>query len=579
MDPTSQNQVHDLFVEAVELSVDQRIKALDALCGDNAELRSAVESLLRAHNAAGDFLADPYIAPEQFIKTDAYPPGTHIDRYTLLQKIGSGGCGTVYLAEQDPPLRRRVALKVIRQEMATPQAVSHFDLERQALATMDHPHIAKVFDAGTTSSGTPYFVMELIAGKPIAEFCREFGIDIRSRLTIFTAVCKAVHHAHQKGVVHRDLKPGNILLAMRDGQPFPTVIDFGVAKALEQGEDVEGLSARFLGTPQYMSPEQASMQRVSVDWRSDVYSLGAVLYELLTDAPPFDARQFARATYTEICQVISKVEPPVPSERLTSQTRNLTHIQPKSAELRARAGTVRGDLDRIVAKAMDKQPENRHQSAEALGNDVECYLAGIPVKSRFDRVHGEFRWLAAFLLLLLVLTGGIILIAWRSGGGSVVVSSRATQPMFPAGVLTPGLSADLYNGTFDQFVMTRTDYEINFTWERGEPPVPGMRIPRYSIRWKGILVVPKSGASRFGIRADDGAQVYVDGQLVLSFDRPSQAMMDNDLSPGQHRLQIEYRNIQAQGCAILFWRLSGGEEEHVPASALFHIVNESTTRP
>ena len=315
--------------------------------------------------------------------------GAHLGRYKLLEIIGEGGFGTVWMAEQTEPVRRRVALKIIKLGMDTRQVVARFEAERQALALMDHPNIARVFDAGATEVGRPFFVMELVRGVAITEFCDARQLNTRERLELFIPICQAVQHAHQKGVIHRDLKPSNILVTEQDGRPVPKVIDFGVAKAIEEPLTDKTLFTRFhqfLGTPAYMSPEQAGLGGLDVDTRSDIYSLGVLLYELLTGRTPFDP-QLARAGYERILQTIREQEPPRPSTRLSSLKReDLVAIAGRRREEPEHLHKlVRGDLDWIVLKALEKDRTRRYESANGLAADLRRYLDDEPQRSGDER--------------------------------------------------------------------------------------------------------------------------------------------------------------------------------------------------
>ncbi len=325
MKPASREQA--VFAEALQRAAPEaRAAYLDGACGAEAALRGRVEALLRAVENAGDFLESP---PEGLIgDTDSASllrelsekPGDRIGRYRLLEKIGEGGCGVVYMAEQEEPVRRRVALKVIKPGMDTRSVIARFEAERQALALMDHPSIAKVFDGGATTAGRPYFVMELVRGVRITEFCDEARLSTEARLRLFIEVCQAIQHAHQKGIIHRDLKPSNILVTVNDGVPVPKVIDFGIAKATGQRLTDKTLFTQFhsfIGTPAYTSPEQAEMSSVDVDTRSDIYSLGVLLYELLTGKTPFDGEELLRSGLDEMRRTIRETQPPKPSSRLT----------------------------------------------------------------------------------------------------------------------------------------------------------------------------------------------------------------------------------------------------------------------
>ncbi len=312
---------------ALELPAGERAAYLDNACAGDAALRQRVEELLRAHEQAKDFLEAPP-AGIIFKRTNlanvpvAEKAGDKIGRYKLLEQIGEGGCGVVYVAEQQEPVRRRVALKVIKLGMDTKQVIARFEAERQALALMDHPNIARVFDAGATETGRPYFVMELVRGVKITEYCDQNHLSARERLDLFIQVCRAVQHAHQKGVIHRDLKPSNILVTVNDGAPVPKVIDFGIAKATQgrlTDQTVYTAFEQFIGTPAYMSPEQAAMTSLDIDTRSDIYSLGVLLYELLTGKTPFDQKELLAAGLDEMRRTIRETEPPKPSTRLTEE--------------------------------------------------------------------------------------------------------------------------------------------------------------------------------------------------------------------------------------------------------------------
>src|SRR5436305_3411042 len=309
-------KIREILDTAADLPAERRAAFLDHACGGDGKLRFEVESLLGALLEARGFLAAPTVGDEAAAAHDG--PGQPIGRYKLLQKIGEGGMGVVYMAEQQRPVVRRVAVKIIKLGMDTKQVIARFEAERQALALMDHPNIAKVLDAGSTDAGRPYFVMELVRGVSITEYCDANNLTPRQRLELFVPVCRAVQHAHQKGVIHRDIKPSNILVAPYDGKPIPKVIDFGVAKAAGQPLTdhtlVTGLGA-VVGTLEYMSPEQAELNGLDIDTRSDIYALGVLLYELLTGTTPFDAGTLRQAAYAEVQRIIREQEPPKPSTR------------------------------------------------------------------------------------------------------------------------------------------------------------------------------------------------------------------------------------------------------------------------
>jgi serine/threonine protein kinase len=306
-----------------------------------------------------------------------------IGPYKLLNMLGEGGFGCVYLAEQELPVRRKVALKILKLGMDTKQVIGRFEAERQALALMDHPNIAKVLDAGATESGRPYFVMELVKGVPITEYCDTHQLSTKERLVLFMLVCHAVQHAHQKGIIHRDIKPSNVMIAMHDGKPVPKVIDFGIAKALDQkltDKTVFTEMRQLIGTPEYMSPEQAEMTGIDIDTRSDVYSLGVLLYELLTGSTPFDAKELRQAGYGEIQRIIREVEPQKPSTRLSTLGEKLTDVaKRRKEEPKLLTKSLRGDLDWIVMRCLEKDRTRRYETANGLAMDVLRYLCDEPV--------------------------------------------------------------------------------------------------------------------------------------------------------------------------------------------------------
>src|SRR3954470_22247126 len=315
---------------ALELPARERGAYLDRACGGNADLRRHVEALLKADDKAESFL---HIPPAGLDFHRTFPvtekAGDQIGRYKLLEKIGEGGAGVVYMAEQVAPVRRRLALKIIKLGMDTRSVIARFEAERQALALMDHPNIAKVFDGGATESGRPFFVMELVKGVPITDYCDQNHQTPRQRLELFVSVCQAVQHAHQKGIIHRDIKPSNVLVTVHDTTPVVKVIDFGVAKALGQELTDKTLFtgfAQMIGTPLYMSPEQAGQSGLDVDTRSDIYSLGVLLYELLTGSTPFTTERFKKAAFDEIRRIIREEEPPKPSTRLSESKGALPSI-------------------------------------------------------------------------------------------------------------------------------------------------------------------------------------------------------------------------------------------------------------
>src|SRR5438874_5260375 len=323
----------------------------------------------------------------EFADTPDEAVGQTLGRYKLLEKVGEGGCGVVYVAEQTEPVRRRVALKVIKLGMDTKQVIARFEAERQALALMDHPNIAKVLDAGATEAGRPYFVMELVRGIKITEFCDEKSVPTADRLKLFTQVCQAIQHAHQKGVIHRDIKPSNILVTVNDGVPVPKIIDFGIAKATAGPlTDKTFFTAfeQFIGTPAYMSPEQAEMTGLDIDTRTDIYSLGILLYELLTGRTPFDAKELLAGGLDEMRRTIREQEPDRPSTRLSTMAAGelTTVAKHRHTDAPRLIHLVRGDLDWIVMKCLEKDRTRRYETANGLASDIQRHLNNEPVAAR-----------------------------------------------------------------------------------------------------------------------------------------------------------------------------------------------------
>jgi serine/threonine protein kinase/tetratricopeptide (TPR) repeat protein len=374
-----------IFLEAVEhYAPDEWAGYLDRACSDDLELRRRVEGLLTAHRQANSLLDGNQISLTAAAGSIAEQPGTVVGPYKLLEQIGEGGMGLVFMADQLRPVRRRVALKVLKPGMDTRQVIARFEAERQVLALMDHSNIAHVYDAGTTESGRPYFVMELVPGVPITEYCDEHRLDTRERLKLFATVCHAVQHAHQKGIIHRDLKPTNVLVTKNDTAAVPKVIDFGIAKATGQQLTERTLFtqvAQMIGTPLYMSPEQAAMNCLDVDTRSDVYSLGVLLYELLTGCTPFAGEAFRQAGLDEMRRIIREEEPPRPSHRISTLAADVhsTISERRGADPRQFSQTLRGELDWVVMKAIEKDRIRRYESASAFAADIERFLSNEPV--------------------------------------------------------------------------------------------------------------------------------------------------------------------------------------------------------
>ena len=392
MSPTASEQT--IFDAACQMTDPQaRAAYLEGACAGKPELRRRMDSLLQAGLRADQFIAgDPLELREALLRDSgqARPgegPGTVIDKYKLLEQLGEGGFGTVYMAEQKEPLKRRVALKIIKVGMDTREVVARFEAERRALALMEHPNIAQVFDAGATATGRPYFVMELVRGAKITDYCDQKNLPTRERLDLFVQVCQAVQHAHQKGVIHRDLKPSNVLVADNDGVAVPKIIDFGIAKATQMELTQETVFTRFhqfIGTPAYISPEQAQMTNVDIDTRSDIYSLGVLLYELLTGKTPFGARELLESGLDELRRTIREKEPARPSNCLSTldAAELTTAARCRGLEPPRLISQLRGDLDWIVMKCLEKSRSRRYDTANALASDIQRHLNSEPVVAR-----------------------------------------------------------------------------------------------------------------------------------------------------------------------------------------------------
>jgi serine/threonine protein kinase len=408
----TRDRIEEVFAAAVELPAEARTAYLDQACAGDSATRARVEALLQAHDRAGHLLDRPAVT----VRDTGERPGTVIaGRYKLLEALGEGGMGTVWGAEQTEPVRRKVALKLIKPGMDSRQVLARFEQERQALALMDHPNIAKVLDGGLTETGRPFFVMEYVKGVPITQYCDAARLSVSERLQLFVQVCQAVQHAHMKGIIHRDLKPSNILVAPYDDKPVPKVIDFGLAKAMHQPLTERTLHTAheaIVGTPLYMSPEQAQLNNLDVDTRTDIYSLGALLYELLTGTPPVERQRFKEAAWQEIIRIIKEEEPPRPSARLSSSGSLPSVAAQRQVEPAKLTKLVRGELDWIVMKALEKDRNRRYETANGFALDVQRFLSGEPVLvvppsasyrlRKFARKHRAALTTAAVIAVLLV---------------------------------------------------------------------------------------------------------------------------------------------------------------------------------
>jgi serine/threonine protein kinase/tetratricopeptide (TPR) repeat protein len=420
-EPSSEQSI---FLHAIGLPSPERAAYLDDACRDNPALRAELDALLAAHDRLGGG-GSPTTGPEP---ADGTPAGAKMceavgavlsDRYKLLEQIGEGGMGTVWMAQQTEPVKRLVALKVIKPGMDSKQVLARFEAERQALALMEYPNIARVFDAGKTATGRPYFVMELVKGVPLTKYCDEHRLTPKERLELFIPVCQAIHHAHQKGIIHRDIKPSNVLVALYDGKPVPKVIDFGVAKAAGQQLTEHTLVTGFgavIGTLEYMSPEQAELNQLDIDTRSDIYSLGVLLYELLTGSTPLEHKRVQETGFVEALRIIREEEPPTLSNRLSTTDELASIAANRGTEPAKLTRLVRGELDWIVMKALEKDRNRRYETASAFAADLQRYLQDEPVQAgppsaiyRFRKfVRRNRRAVMVAILIFVLLVGGSI---------------------------------------------------------------------------------------------------------------------------------------------------------------------------
>lgn len=429
-----------LFGAALEKATPaERQEFLDEACAGDEELRRRVERLLAADEEGG-VLDTASNDPPRETSSPVEAPGAVIGPYKLREQIGEGGFGLVYVAEQQQPVRRKVALKIVKPGLETREVIARFEAERQALALMDHPNIARVFDAGVSDSGRPYFVMELVRGLPINEYCDQHQFTTGERLELFISVCQAIQHAHQKGIIHRDLKPSNLLVERHDDRSVVKVIDFGVAKALKGQISEHSVYTRFaqiVGTPLYMSPEQAEMSGQDVDTRSDIYSLGVLLYELLTGTTPFDKERLRTVGFDELRRIIREEDPPKPSTRISTLGQAATTVSANRRSDPRRLGrSIRGELDWIAMKALEKDRARRYETAADLARDVQRYLRDEPVEaSPPSRLYCLRKFLRrnrgpalAATLISLALVGGIVGTTWgmiRAEGARDAEAQRA----------------------------------------------------------------------------------------------------------------------------------------------------------
>jgi len=428
-----QSREKAIFFQALERGDgEERAAYLSVACGGDWDLRERVEQLLIHHFEPDGFMEDAAVTPAEPLQAPVViseGPGSRIGRYKLLQKIGEGGMGVVYMAEQEEPVRRRVALKIIKLGMDTQQVVARFEAERQALALMDHPNIASVLDGGATDTGRPYFVMELVQGIPITEFCDQNRFSVIQRLKLLIPICQAIQSAHQKGVVHRDLKPTNILVTINAGVPLPKIIDFGVVKATNQKLTEKTLCTNFatmVGTPAYMSPEQAEMSSLDVDTRADIYSMGVLLYELLTGTTPFPEKRLRSAGYREMQRIILEEEPERPSTRLSTLNRQRRTSVSGVAETAPGAGFGK-DLDWIVLKCLEKDRARRYETSNGLAMDIQRFLGNEPVLARPPSTLYRFQKFARRNRLALTMAGFLVLVLILATVFSAALAVRALR--------------------------------------------------------------------------------------------------------------------------------------------------------
>ena len=411
------NQEEQIFIAALELEPGiDRLEFLKKRCGNDESLRQRVEELLEFHQRGDNILDDTSggFLKNNLADTDSLGVGSQVGPYKLLQEIGVGGMGVVYMAEQSQPVRRKVAVKIIKLGMDTRNVIARFEAERQALAMMDHPNITKVLDAGCTPTGRPYFVMELVTGLAITDYCDREKLSVRDRIELFHQVCVGVKHAHQKGIIHRDLKPSNVMVTHYDGVPVPKIIDFGIAKAVDQTLTEKTLFTSYgnmIGTPEYMSPEQAEMSGQDIDTRADVYSLGVLMYELLTGTTPF--QHWKKKGIHKFCEAICNEEPELASTRVNNLLDTVDEVsRNRGTDIRSLQKTLRGDMDWILAKCMSKKRSERYETAADLARDVRNYLDGQPIEAvgpnlgyktkKFIRKHRASMTFAAIILLTLI---------------------------------------------------------------------------------------------------------------------------------------------------------------------------------
>jgi serine/threonine protein kinase len=556
-------RTEEIFEEARALtSPAERRALLDLACAGNPLLRTKLESLLAAERDAEDFFAEctkamnlPLLSPPVAAETmqGEESIGTRIGRYKLLQKIGEGGWGVVYRAEQEEPVRRSVALKIIKLGMETKSVIARFEAERQALAMMDHPNIARVYDAGATDRGPPYFVMELVRGVKITSYCDQHRLGIRERLDLFIQVCHAIQHAHQKGIIHGDIKPSNIMVTLNDGVPVPKVIDFGIAKATEARLTDRLLFtayAQLIGTPAYMSPEQADVNSVDTDTRSDIYSLGVLLYELLTGVTPFDAKQLLESGLDEMRRILREKEPARPSVRLASllNAELIRTAGDRQVEGHRYATLLRGDLDWIVMKALEKDRSRRYETANGLALDIQRHLNNEPVMARPPSRLYRFRKLVrrnrvvfaaggavAAALVIGLGTSTWLFLREREAHQRAVAAEQQQARLREGAELREKISSAALLITQERF--NEADKLLNGL-SLAQPTVEGAAVLRSVAEWHALRMQWKQAAERAGLLLQVN---HLDGSDVSSLDylRSGPVLIETGDTHGYERFRQE----------------------------------------
>lgn len=454
-DSSAELNEKELLLATLDLPTMERNSYLEKACQGNRELKNRIQLLLKNVEESGSFMAEPVVDLNRTTAMDPVEVGRHIDRYRIMEQLGEGGMGIVFVAEQTEPVRRRVALKIIKPGMDSKAVVARFEAERQALAMMDHPNIARVLDAGTTREKLPYFVMELVRGLPITQYCDQAKTSLHERLKLFVSVCNAVQHAHQKGIIHRDIKPGNVLVTLHDGKPVVKVIDFGVAKAIHQSlsqHTVYTALNQVVGTPLYMSPEQMELSGLDIDTRTDIYSLGVLLYEIITGSTPFDRERLLRSGFDEMRRIIREEDPQRPSQRITTlpKAELSTFANNRGLDDRALTQLVQSELDWITMKALEKDRNRRYESSSSLGADVQRFLNDEPVLACPPSVAYRAKKLMRRYRVLLT-TGTLVVIALLIGTSVSIWQAIRANEAKQIAVASNGVAKQVVDDMYTQF--------------------------------------------------------------------------------------------------------------------------------